>query len=137
MMEPVKVNLDELFGRFEDLWSPKIVQSVNDYHVKITKVHGEFVWHAHHDTDEFFLVTKGRLRMRLEGRADVVLGPGDMFTVPRGLPHCPVAEVETQVLLLEPRGTVNTGNADTRNGDTGNAWAGNGVRAGTAGEYLG
>jgi mannose-6-phosphate isomerase-like protein (cupin superfamily) len=124
MAEPGKINLAERFERFEDLWSPKIVETINDYHVKITKVHGEFVWHAHDDTDEFFLVLKGRLRLRLEGRADVVLGPGEILVVPRGLAHCPIAEVETEVLLLEPRGTVNTGNGAL-------------LHAGTAGEYLG
>jgi mannose-6-phosphate isomerase-like protein (cupin superfamily) len=110
-VEPEKVNLEERFGRFDDLWSPKIVGTVNDYDLKLVKVRGEFVWHQHDDTDEFFLVTKGRLRIQLGGRAEVVLEPGEFLVVPRGLRHCPVAEVETQVILLEPRGTVNTGDA--------------------------
>jgi mannose-6-phosphate isomerase-like protein (cupin superfamily) len=121
-VEPEKVNLQERFGRFDDLWSPKIVGTVNDYDLKLVKVRGEFVWHQHDDTDEFFLVTKGRLRIQLEGRADVVLEPGEFLVVPRGLRHCPVAELETQVVLLEPRGTVNTGDA---------------AEIGTAGEELG
>jgi mannose-6-phosphate isomerase-like protein (cupin superfamily) len=121
-VEAEKVNLEERFGRFDDLWSPKIVGTVNDYDLKLVKVRGEFVWHQHDDTDEFFLVTKGQLRIQLEGRAGVVLEPGEFFVVPRGLRHCPVAEVETQVILLEPRGTVNTGDA---------------AEIGTAGEELG
>ena len=117
-----RVNLDEQFGRFNDYWSPKIVANVNDYDVKVVKVRGEFVWHQHEDTDEFFLVTAGRLRIRLEDKGDVALGPGELFVVPRGVRHCPVADEETRVVLLEPRETLNTGDAD---------------RAGTVGERLG
>jgi mannose-6-phosphate isomerase-like protein (cupin superfamily) len=107
-----KVNLDEQFGRFDEHWSPKIVAAVNDYDVKVVKVQGEFVWHQHDDTDELFLVTAGRLRIRVEDQDDVVLGPGELFVVPRGVRHCPVAGEETRVVLLEPRETVNTGDAD-------------------------
>jgi mannose-6-phosphate isomerase-like protein (cupin superfamily) len=86
---------------------------VNAYDVKVAHVAGDFVWHDHPDTDELFLVTQGRLTIGL-GDADqpseVVLGPGDLYIVPRGMPHRPVAEEGTRVLLLEPRGTVNTGN---------------------------
>ena len=117
-----KVNLDEQFGRFDDRWSPKIVASVNDYDVKVVKVQGEFVWHQHQETDEFFLVTAGQLRIRLQDQDEVVLGPGELFVVPRGVRHCPVADEETRVVLLEPRETVNTGDADL---------------AGTVGEPLG
>ncbi len=88
-MEPEKVNLQERFGRFDDLWSPKIVATVNDYDLKLAKVQGAFVWHQHHDTDELFLVTTGRLRIQLEGQADVVLAPGELLVVPRGLWHRP------------------------------------------------
>jgi mannose-6-phosphate isomerase-like protein (cupin superfamily) len=117
-----KVNLNEQFGRFNDHWSPKIVASVNDYDVKVVKVRGEFVWHQHEGTDEFFLVTDGQLRICLEDQDDVVLRPGELFVVPRGVRHCPVADEETRVVLLEPRETLNTGDAD---------------RAGTVGERLG
>jgi mannose-6-phosphate isomerase-like protein (cupin superfamily) len=117
-----KVNLHEQFGRFQEHWSPKIVTSVNDYDVKVVKVQGEFVWHRHDDTDELFLVTAGLLRIRIEGAEDVTLGPGELFVVPRGVRHCPVADEETRVVLLEPRETLNTGDA---------------ARAGTAGERLG
>lgn len=107
-----KVNLQEQFGRFDDHWSPKIVAGVNDYDVKVVKVQGEFVWHQHDETDELFLVMAGRLRIRLQGDDDVVLSPGELFVVPRGVRHCPVADEETHLVLLEPRATVNTGDAE-------------------------
>ena len=107
-----KVNLDQQFARFQEHWSPKIVAGLNDYDVKVVKILGEFVWHQHDETDELFLVTAGRLRIRLEGQADVVLGPGELVVVPRGVRHCPVADEETRLVLLEPRGTPNTGDAD-------------------------
>ena len=104
-----KVNLAEKFSRFADTWSPKIVGEVNDSHVKLVKLKGEFVWHKHEREDELFLVVKGRLRLRLRDR-DVELDPGEFFIVPRGVEHLPVADEECHVLLLEPKGTLNTGN---------------------------
>jgi mannose-6-phosphate isomerase-like protein (cupin superfamily) len=109
MTAPRVVNLAEMFGRFQDQWSPKIVGEVNDAHVKLVKLQGEFVWHHHEREDELFLVVKGRLRLRLRDR-DLVLGPGDFAIIPRGVEHLPVAEEETQVVLLEPKSTLNTGN---------------------------
>ena len=103
-----KLNLAEKFGRFDDLWSPKIIGELNDYHLKLVKVKGEFVWHTHEDTDEFFLVVSGRLRIRLRDR-EVQLEEGEIFVVPRGVEHLPVADQEAHLLLLEPKGTVNTG----------------------------
>jgi mannose-6-phosphate isomerase-like protein (cupin superfamily) len=81
-----KVNLEAEFGRFDDYWSPKIVATVNDYDVKVVKAGGEFVWHQHHETDEFFLVTAGQLRIHLQDHDDVVLSPGELLVVPRGSP---------------------------------------------------
>jgi mannose-6-phosphate isomerase-like protein (cupin superfamily) len=107
-----KVNLAAQFGRFDDHWSPRIVATLNDYDVKVVKVQGEFVWHQHDETDELFLVTAGQLRIHLQDREDVVLCAGELFVVPRGVRHCPVADAETHVVLLEPRDTVNTGDAD-------------------------
>ena len=107
-----KVNLEVQFGCFDDYWSPKIVATVNDYDVKVVKARGEFVWHQHDETDEFFLVTAGQLRIRLQDHDDVVLGPGELFVVPRGVRHCPVADEKVHLLLLEPRETVNTGDAE-------------------------
>lgn len=103
------VDLAEKFSAFDELWAPKIIAQVNELHVKAVKLLGEFVWHQHDDTDETFIVVAGRLTIRLEGRDDVQLGPGQLFVVPRGLPHCPVATEQCQVLLLEPAGTPNTG----------------------------
>jgi mannose-6-phosphate isomerase-like protein (cupin superfamily) len=106
-----KVNLEQAFGRFLDLWAPKIVASVNDYEVKLVRVQGNFIWHEHSKTDELFLVVDGSLTIRMRDR-EVVLNAGELFVVPRGVEHCPVAAEEAQVLLLEPVGTVNTGNAE-------------------------
>jgi len=104
-----KVNLAEMFGRFQDQWSPKIVGEVNDRLVKLTKLKGEFVWHHHEREDELFLVVKGRLRLKLRDK-DIVLGPGEFAIIPHGVEHLPVAEEETHVLLFEPNSTLNTGN---------------------------
>ena len=104
------INLAAKLGRFSDLWSPKIVAQMNDYHLKLAKVRGEFVWHSHADTDEVFLVLEGNLEIGLRDGA-VSLGPGDLYVVPRGVEHQPRAEAECAVLLIEPAGTVNTGDA--------------------------
>lgn len=106
------VNLDEKFAAFHDHWSPKIVGQINDLHLKAVKLQGEFVWHTHHETDEFFLVRSGTLIIRLRDAEDVTLGPGEFFVVPRGHEHCPVAPEECEILLLEPAGVINTGDAD-------------------------
>ena len=105
-----KVNLAEKIGLLEELYSPGIVGYMNDYKLVVVKVHGEFVWHKHDDTDDFFLVLKGHLTIQLRDR-DVELDEGELFVVPRGVEHCPKADVETHVLLIEPRGTLNTGDA--------------------------
>ncbi len=104
------VNLEEKFAKFSDHWSPKIVGRLNDLHIKAVKVKGEFVWHSHADTDELFLVTKGTLVIKLRDQ-DVPVAAGEFFVVPKGVEHKPVAEDECELLLIEPAGTVNTGNA--------------------------
>lgn len=91
-------------------WQPHRLTSINDYDVKVVKILGEFVWHTHPDTDELFLVISGELTIQLRDR-DVVLGPNDVFVVPRGVEHCPRATDEVHAVLVEPRGTVNTGDA--------------------------
>jgi mannose-6-phosphate isomerase-like protein (cupin superfamily) len=104
------VNLAERFGRFTEHWSPKVVGEVNEMHVKLVKLSGEFVWHHHDDEDELFLVVEGRLRIRFRS-GDREVGPGEFLVVPRGVEHCPVAITdEVCVVLLEPKGTLNTGN---------------------------
>lgn len=108
---PTVVNLDEKFAVFADQWSPKIIAQMNDLHVKVVKVEGEFVWHTHHDTDELFLVHRGALTIELRGHSDVTLGPGDIYVVPKGVEHRPRASAECEAVLLEPAGLVNTGDA--------------------------
>jgi mannose-6-phosphate isomerase-like protein (cupin superfamily) len=104
------VNLAERFGRFSEHWSPKIVGEVNDVHVKLVKLSGEFMWHHHDDEDELFLVVEGRMRIRFR-TGDREIGPGEFIVVPRGVEHCPVALTEVvHVVLLEPKSTLNTGN---------------------------
>ena len=104
------VNLDTMLARFAEHWSPKKIAQVNDYDVRIVKIRGEFTWHRHADTDEFFLVLDGRLTIQMRDR-DVVLGPRELFVVPRGVEHCPRADAETAVLLFEPSTVINTGDA--------------------------
>lgn len=104
------VDLNEKFALFSGYWSPKLVARLNSYEVKLVKVKGDFVWHTHEDTDELFLVIEGRLTIQLRDR-DVTLDPGQLFVVPRGVEHCPRADDEVKVLLLEPAGVVNTGDA--------------------------
>jgi mannose-6-phosphate isomerase-like protein (cupin superfamily) len=105
-----KVNLEEKLGMLQEHWAPGIVGYLNDYKVIVVKVQGEFVWHKHDDTDDFFLVISGHLTIQLRDR-DVELDPGELFVVPRGVEHCPKADEETHVLVIEPRQTVNTGDA--------------------------
>lgn len=106
----VPVNLADKLSQFSELWSQKKVAVLNNYEVKLAKLKGEFVWHTHEDTDELFLVISGRLTIQLRD-GDVVLEPGELFVVPRGVEHCPVADEETAILLFEPAGTINTGDA--------------------------
>jgi mannose-6-phosphate isomerase-like protein (cupin superfamily) len=105
-----KVNLAAKLAGFDEPFSPKIVGELNDYKLELVKAKGEFVWHSHPDTDDFFLVLAGRLTIQLRDR-DVELGPGELFVVPRGVEHCPKADEEAHVLLIEPIGTPNTGDA--------------------------
>lgn len=104
-----KVNLREALARFDTHWDPKIVGELNDQHVKLVKLEGEFVWHSHAEEDEMFLVLAGSLDMQLRDRV-VTVEAGEFIVVPRGTEHRPVAERETHVLLFEPASTVNTGN---------------------------
>lgn len=105
-----KVNLARKLSLFDDRWQPKIVARFNGNDVRIVKVEGEFVWHKHDDTDDFFLVLSGHLTIQLRDR-NVELDEGELFVVPRGVEHCPRADAEAHVLLIEPAGTVNSGDA--------------------------
>ena len=110
MIEPI--NLAQKLAQFSEHWAPRTVAQLNDNDIMLVKVQGEFVWHSHADTDDFFLVLKGRLTIRMRDR-EVVLHPGELFVVPRGVEHQPFAEEETHLLLIEPSGTPNTGDAAT------------------------
>ena len=104
------VDLAEKFALLRGVYEPGIVGYINDYKVQIVKVRGPFVWHKHDETDDLFLVVRGRLTIHLRDR-DVELEEGQLFVVPRGVEHCPDAQDEAQVLLIEPTGTINTGDA--------------------------
>jgi mannose-6-phosphate isomerase-like protein (cupin superfamily) len=103
-----KINLAEKFTCFDDHWSPKIVADLNDSHVKLAKVRGEFVWHQHAEEDELFFVVRGTLTIELRDGA-VTLGPGEMVVIPKGVEHRPVAAEEVHLMLIEPQGTRHTG----------------------------
>lgn len=107
------VNLAQKLSTFEDTFRPRIVAQFNGNDIMVVKADGPFVWHRHEDTDDFFLVLKGRMTIQLRDQEDVDLGPGEMFVVPKGVDHCPIAHEETHVLLIEPSGTPNTGDETT------------------------
>ncbi|MET7770086.1 cupin domain-containing protein [Nocardia sp. NPDC005366] len=104
------VDLAAKLSSFSQYWSPKVVARLNDYEIKVVKLSGEFVWHKHDDTDELFFVIEGELTIRMRD-GDVHLRSGQLFVVPRGVEHCPVARGEVHAMLIEPAGVVNTGDA--------------------------
>lgn len=106
------INLHEKLSTFSDHWAPRVVAEFNGHDVMVVKAKGEFNWHSHPDTDDVFLVLKGQMTVRLRDE-DVELGPGDLFIVPKGVEHCPVAHGEVQLVIIEPRGTPNTGDERT------------------------
>ena len=106
------VNLEEKLATFTEQWSPKIVSRFNGNDIMVVKFKGEFQWHSHSDTDDFFFVLKGNMTIRLRD-GDVHLGPGDLYVVPKGVEHCPVAEEEVEVMLIETSGIPNTGDEST------------------------
>ena len=102
------VNISQKFNLFNEHWRPRIVGELNDSYVKLAKLKGEFVWHQHENEDEMFLVVKGKLLIKLRDR-DLWLNEGELVVIPKGAEHCPVAEEEVHVMLLEPKSTLNTG----------------------------
>lgn len=106
------INLAEKLSTFTEHWQPRIVGEFNGHDVLVVKAKGQFVWHQHDNTDDFFLVLKGRLAIKLRS-GDVTVCAGELFVVPKGVEHCPVAEEEVHLLLIEARGTPNTGNPET------------------------
>ena len=109
-MTPTAINLEAKFASFGDHWSPRVIAELNDYQFKLVKAEGEFVWHSHADTDEAFIVIEGTLVIEFRDRT-VTLHAGEMIVVPRGVEHRPIAREECKIMLLEPRGVVNTGDA--------------------------
>lgn len=103
-------NIHQALATISERWQPHRLTSINDYDMKVVRLQGEFVWHTHPDTDELFMVIRGQLTVQQRDR-DVVLGPGDVYVVPRGVEHCPRADAEVEAILFEPTGTVNTGDA--------------------------
>ena len=116
-----KVNLSEKFSLFSEHWTPKIIAELNDYQIKIVKVKGDFVWHNHSDTDEFFFVIEGTLFIEFESKT-MQLDAGELYVVPQGLQHRPYAKEECKILLIEPRGVVNTGEADSELTASNDVW---------------
>ena len=106
-----KINLKEKFSKFSDHWSPKVIAEMNDYQFKLVKIQGEFVWHNHDDTDETFIVIEGEMKIEFENET-LQMNEGDMFVVPKGVEHKPWAENECKVMIIEPRGVLNTGNSE-------------------------
>ncbi len=111
-MTHTPINFADKLARFSDHWSPKIIAQMNDYHFKLVKIQGEFVWHAHDDTDEVFIVLDGALTIRLRD-GDVNLRAGEMFVIPKGVEHKPFAKDECRMMLVEPAGTPNTGSVQS------------------------
>ena len=109
-MPDTAINLKDKLARFSEHWSPRVIAEMNDYQFKLAKVKGEFVWHAHADTDEVFLVLDGALTLEFRDKV-VLLRTGEMYVVPKGVEHRPVAVDECSIMLVEPRGVVNTGDA--------------------------
>lgn len=113
-MSPIRViNLAEKFSTFSDYWSPRIAGELNDNYVKLTKLKGEFMWHNHEQEDEMFLVVRGTLRMGIRENGterELTIRPGEYVIIPRGVEHLPIADEEVQVVLVEPKSTLNTGN---------------------------
>jgi len=106
-----KINLEDKLSKFSEHWSPKVIAEMNDYQFKLVKIEGEFVWHEHPDTDEVFIVIEGTMQIEFEDRT-IELSEGEMLVVPKGVRHKPYAEAECKVMLVEPRGVVNTGDAE-------------------------
>ena len=106
----VKINLQDKFSKFSEQWTPKVIAEMNDYQFKLVKIEGEFVWHNHDDTDEVFIVIEGKMFIEFEDET-IELNQGEMYVVPKGVQHKPYAEQECKVMLVEPKGVVNTGEA--------------------------
>lgn len=115
------INIKEKLNKINEHWSPKIIAQMNDYHFKLARIKGEFVWHKHDETDETFLVIDGRMKILFRD-GEVNLNEGDIYIVPKNVEHKPIAEEECSILLIEPAGTVNTGDTESELTKTNLAW---------------
>lgn len=121
MIDFKSINFNEKLSKFSEHWEPKIIAQMNNYHFKIVKFKGEFVWHSHDDTDEVFIVLYGEMSITFR-EGSVNLKTGEMYVVPKGVEHKPSAEKECKALLVEPAGTINTGNSDSEMTAEENVW---------------
>ena len=115
------INLENKFGLFSEQWNPKVIAEMNDYQFKVVKLQGDFIWHDHKDTDETFIVIEGDLRIDFRD-GDVHIKAGEMFVVPKGVEHKPYAENEVKLMLIEPRGVINTGHEDSSRTAQNDVW---------------
>jgi|SRR5580658_4452875 mannose-6-phosphate isomerase-like protein (cupin superfamily) len=120
-MTHTAINLRQKFSLFTEHWQPKVIAEMNDYQFKVVKLQGDFIWHHHEDTDETFIVIEGVLRIDFRDGA-VHIGPGEMFIVPKRVEHKPYAEHEVQLMLIEPRGVLNTGHQDSERTARNDVW---------------
>ena len=120
-MSSEKINLKEKLSKFSDHWSPKVIAEMNDYQFKLVKIKGDFVWHNHGDTDEFFLVIEGEMKIEFKDET-VILKEGEIFVVPKGVEHKPYAEEECKIMIVEPRGVINTGDAESNLRASNDVW---------------
>jgi mannose-6-phosphate isomerase-like protein (cupin superfamily) len=116
-----KINLKEKLSKFSDHWAPKIIAGMNDYHLKLVKIKGDFVWHHHENTDEVFIVIQGKMKIEFENET-VELYEGEMCVVPKGVNHKPFAENECKIMIIEPSGIVNTGNIESNLTASNDVW---------------
>ena len=107
-----KINLKSKFDKFHEQWSPKIIAEMNDYHFKLVKIKNEFIWHEHEDTDEVFIVIEGKIGIEFENET-IEINEGEMIVIPKGKQHRPFAKQEAKIMLIEPKGVVNTGNIES------------------------
>ncbi|MFT6417916.1 MAG: mannose-6-phosphate isomerase-like protein (cupin superfamily) [Cognaticolwellia sp.] len=120
-MQSKVINFKDKFTKFSDHWSPRVIAEMNDYQFKLVKVEGEFVWHNHPDTDEVFIVIEGELNIELRDGV-VSLSSGELFVIPKGIEHKPVANKECKIMIIEPKGVVNTGDETTNLTAQNNLW---------------
>lgn len=120
-MNTEAINIEDKLAKFSDLWAPKIIAQMNDYHFKLVKIQGDFIWHKHEDTDEVFFVMNGSMTIDFR-EGQVHLGKGEIFVVPKGIEHKPFAAQECQIMLVERAGTINTGDAGGQRTADWNVW---------------